>query len=157
MYGNLSRNANRLKSPSLTRSHRVEDDSSVSEGGDRFDVTEFNNSKLRREKAKVVTMRYRRNTLKGNLANVPTSVLLDRVPGSEDKDSGVEMSTPTKFKVLHSVTKATPKMERSKSTLWKMLAKKYTHDKPDHVVTTDEEKIRSTLRAFRVHRGLKRV
>ena len=43
-------------------------------------MSDYNNDKLRDGKVKNVTMQYRRETLKTNLDNIPTSLLLKRVP-----------------------------------------------------------------------------
>ena len=94
---------------------------------DTFNIAEYNSSKLRETKTKTNTMMYRRETLKQNLSNIPTPLLLQRVPdGTIRNDSGLDQVV-TKTKIVKALQKpkVETKVERSKSDLWKLLAKKY--------------------------------
>ena len=109
------------------RTPRRRADSPEEDDGDTFNIAEYNNSKLRETKVKTNTMMYRRETLKQNLSQIPTPLLLQRVPnGTVKTDSGLDQVI-TKTKVVKAMQKPKiePKAGQSKGDLWKLLAKKY--------------------------------
>ena len=111
----------------VRRSTEYPHDDDIDDEPDTFNIAEYNSSRIRDNKVKTNTMMYRRETLKHNLSNVPTPLLLKRVPdGTIKTDSGLDQVV-SKTKIVKSMQKpkVEPKVERSKSDLWKLLAKKY--------------------------------
>ena len=116
---------------------------------DTFNIEEYNSSKMRETKVKTNTMMYRRETLKQNLNNVPTPLLLQRVPdGTIRSDSGLDqVISKTKVVKTFEKPKVELKVERSKSDLWKLLAKKYNGKPIEQTSSTSRSvKSRKTLR-----------
>lgn len=97
---------------------------------DTFNMADYNSSRLRETKVKTNTLQYRRDTLKGNLSNVPTPLLLQRVPDGTIKNESGWDQVISKTRIVKKLQK--PKVdqsklgERSQNDLWKSLAKKYS-------------------------------